>query len=68
MTNIVFGSSTPSDGFELKSVRLDNYGADNASNHVVRLEDAWTADGNQKTWTISWWMKWDNEDSNTERV
>ena len=49
------------------SVRLDNAGADNDSNHLVRLQDAWGGDSNQKTWTISWWMKWDNEDSNSER-
>ncbi|MDP6583155.1 MAG: hypothetical protein QF535_00765, partial [Anaerolineales bacterium] len=55
-------------GYDIEqSVRLDNYGADNDANYLVRLEDAWTSDGNQKTWTISWWMKWDNEDSNSER-
>jgi hypothetical protein len=50
-----------------QSLRLDNAGADNDANYLVRLEDAWTSDGNQETWTISWWMKWDNEDSNSER-
>ena len=64
------GSAIPSavSDYEIdNSVRLDNAGADNDANHLVRLEDAWTVDGNQKTWTISWWMKWDNEDSNSER-
>ena len=69
--NNVIGSSghrTNQPPFEIdQSVRLDNYGADNAANYLARMENDWTTDGNQKTWTISWWMKWDNEDSSSER-
>ena len=66
--NILAGSSGQSTGYDIdQSVRLDNAGADNPGNYLARMEDVWTTDGNQKTWTISWWMKWDNEDSNSER-
>ena len=67
--NILAGSSGQGDtGYDIdQSVRLDNAGADNPGNYLARMEDVWTTDGNQKTWTISWWMKWDNEDSNSER-
>ena len=58
-----------------QSLLVDNAGADNSANHVVRLQNfgsesdpnGWATDGNQKTWTISFWMKWDNEDSYNER-
>ena len=66
--NILAGSSGQATGYDIdQSVRLDNYGADNAANYLARMKDAWTTDGNQETWTISWWMKWDNEDSSNER-
>ena len=58
------------DGFELKSVRLNNEPPEGSSpQHLRRLQssvdpDGWQAHGNQKTWTISWWMKWDLEDNN----
>ena len=67
-SNILSGASGQGGDYTIdQSLRLDNAGADNAANYLVRLEDAWTSDGNQTTWTISWWMKWDNEDSNSER-
>ena len=77
--NNVIGSSghrTNQPPYEIdQSLRVDNAGADNSANHVVRLQNfgsesdpnGWATDGNQKTWTISFWMKWDNEDSYNER-
>ena len=66
--NILGGASGQTTGYDIdQSVRLDNAGADNPGNYLARMEDVWTTDGNQETWTISWWMKWDNEDSNSER-
>ena len=66
--NILAGASGQTTGYDIEqSLRLDNAGADNSANYLQRLKDSWTSDGNQKIWTISWWMKWDNEDSNSER-
>ena len=50
MTNIVLGGSTPSDGFELKSVRFNS----GDSSYL-----AWTpvVESNRKTFTISFWIK-----------
>ena len=76
MTLLQSGIAKPSSGYDIdQSLRLDNAGANNSANHVVRLQNfgsesdpnGWATDGNQKTWTISFWMKWDNEDSYNER-
>ena len=58
MTNIVIGGSTPSDGFELKSVRLNNDPPEGSSpQHLRRMKsatdpDGWQGHGNLKTWTF----------------
>ena len=44
------GSSTPSEGFELKSVRFN----DNDSSSLRRTP---TVAGNRRTWTTSFWVK-----------
>ena len=51
------------------SVRLAQVPRTNGSSpsYFKRLEDAWGNSGNLKTWTISWWMKHDVNDDNTER-
>jgi hypothetical protein len=54
MTNIVLGGSTPSDGFELKSLRFPNVAHNSGSAYL-----SWTpaTAGNRKTWTYSAWVK-----------
>ena len=50
MTNIVLGGSTPSDGFELKSVRFE----DGSSSYLRKV---FSTSGNRRTWTYSLWAK-----------
>ena len=75
MSLLSIAGSTPSDsGFELKSVRLAQVPRTDGSSpsYFKRLQystdpDGWRADGNLKTWTLSWWMKHDVNDENSER-
>ena len=63
------GGSTPSDdAVESKSVRLAQVPRTNGSSpsYFKRLKSS-QASGNQKTWTISWWMKHDVNSDNSER-
>ena len=52
MPNIVLGGSTPSDGFELKSLRFDRPSGDYMSRTFI-------SDGGegQRLWTFSCWFK-----------
>ena len=75
MSLFSIAGSTPSDsGFELKSARLAQVPRTDGSSpsYFKRLQyssdpDGWEADGNLKTWTLSWWMKHDVNDENSER-
>ena len=51
-----------------QSVRLAQVPRTDGSSpsYLKRLEDTWGS-GNQKTWTISWWMKHDVNEDNSER-
>ena len=70
----IAGASPSDDGFELKSVRLAQVPRVDGSSpsYFKRLKsssdpDGWQVNGNQKTWTISWWMKNDVNSENSER-
>ena len=56
MTGLIsVAGSTPSDtGFELKSVRYDGPGSNNGTSYLTKT---FPAGGNQKTWTLSVWVK-----------
>ena len=46
--------STPSEGFELKSVRYDGPGSNNGTSYLTKT---FTSGGNQRIWTLSVWVK-----------